>query len=263
MNPENDTNNKYAVLSCSGGMDSTSLLIHLLADGYKVQIINFDYGSHQNGWERSRLDEVVSYLTAEKHLPVFYENFDLSDIMGRFYSSLTDSGLQTPDGNYADENMKITVVPNRNAIFASLIYGVALSVAKRNNVDVKIAMGVHNGDHTIYPDCTPEFFDQLYKAFAAGNWDAEKVQLYLPYLNGDKGDIVIDCHKCCEQLGLDFDYIMSRTLTCYKPNADGESCGTCGSCTERIEAFAKAGLKDPVNYVKPEGVVHGTEGNPD
>lgn len=241
---------KYAVLSCSGGMDSTSLLIHLLAEGYTVQILNFDYGSKQNGWEQSRLDEVVSYLKSEKNMPVFYDNFDLSDIMGRFYSSLTDDEIETPEGNYKDENMKVTVVPNRNAIFASLIYGVALSAAKRLDCDVKIAMGVHSGDHTIYPDCTPEFFDQLYKAFAAGNWDAEKVQLYLPYLNGDKGDIVIDCHKNCEQLGLDFNYIMSRTLTCYKPDAEGRSCGKCGSCTERLEAFEKAGLKDPVEYVE-------------
>ena len=241
---------KYAVLSCSGGMDSTSLLIRLLAEGYTVQIVNFDYGSKQNGWEQSRLDEVVSYLASEKKLPVLYDNFDLSNIMGRFYSSLTDDNLETPEGNYKDENMKVTVVPNRNAIFASLIYGVALSAAKRLDCDVKIAMGVHSGDHTIYPDCTPEFFDQLYKAFAAGNWDAEKVQLYLPYLNGDKGDIVSDCHKNCEQLGLDFDYIMKNTLTCYKPDNEGCSCGKCGSCTERLEAFAKAGLKDPVEYVE-------------
>lgn len=241
---------KRAVVSCSGGMDSTSLLVKLIHDGYKVDILNFNYGSKQNTIERTRLAKNIEFINNQYGQEVIsYKLIDLSEVMGSFYSSLTDANLETPEGNYADENMKITVVPNRNAIFASIIYGYALSIAKRENCSVKIAMGVHSGDHTIYPDCRPEFVETLYKAFALGNWDSEKVELFFPYINIDKGDVLQDCYDNCVDMGLDFTTIMSNTLTCYKPTADGKSCGKCGSCTERLEAFAKCGLGDPVEYV--------------
>lgn len=242
---------KRAVISCSGGMDSTSLLVKLVHDGYKVDILNFNYGSKQNTIERSRLQANIDFINSQVESPVInYKLIDLSEVMGSFYSSLTDANLETPEGNYADENMKITVVPNRNAIFASIIYGYALSIAKRENCTVKIAMGVHSGDHTIYPDCRPEFVETIYKAFAIGNWDSDKVDLFFPYINIDKGDVLQDCYDNCESIGLDFTTIMKNTLTCYKPTADGKSCGKCGSCTERLEAFANHRLEDPLDYVK-------------
>lgn len=240
---------KRAILSCSGGMDSTGLLIHLLANDYKVTIINFNYGSKQNGIEYQRITSNVEYLKS-KGFDIDFERIDVSSIMSKFYSSLTRKDIETPEGHYADENMKLTVVPNRNAIFASIIYGLALSQAKETGDDVKICLGIHSGDHTIYPDCRPAFIDALYKAFALGNWDSEKVDIYVPYLNGNKKTILEDTLSNCEKLGIDFNIVLSNTLTCYKPNEKGESCGKCGSCTERLEAFNMLGLKDPVKYVE-------------
>lgn len=237
-----------AILSCSGGMDSTGLLIHLLAKGYKVTICNFNYGSKQNGFEHKQLSKNLEYLKT-KGFDIEFLEMDLSNVMKHFYSSLTRENLQTPDGHYASENMKITVVPNRNAIFASIIYGFALSKAMETGEDVKICLGIHSGDHPLYPDCRPEFIDTIYKAFAVGNWESEKVQVYLPYLNSDKTGILKDTLENCEKLGLDFDTVLSNTLTCYKPTPEGKSCGKCGSCTERLEAFENIGRKDPVPYI--------------
>lgn len=104
--------------------------------------------------------------------------------------------------------------------------------------------------NSIYPDCRPEFHEAIDYAFKIGNWGSERVSSYLPYLKGDKFSILQDCMNCCSFLGLDFDTILRNTNTCYQPNTDGESCGKCGSCVERLEAFQKLGRKDPVQYVK-------------
>lgn len=238
---------KRAIVSVSGGMDSTGLLIHLLANDYKVTVANFNYGSDQNSLEHERLQQNLKYLR-DSGFDVDFVEMDLSAIMSKFYSSLTRKDIETPEGHYADENMKITVVPNRNAIFASIIYGLALSQAKETGDNVSICLGIHSGDHAIYPDCKPEFIDAIYKAFAIGNWDSEKVDVYCPYINSDKFGILKDTFENCQKLGLDFNIVESNTVTCYKPNEKGESCGKCGSCTERLEAFEKLGIKDPVKY---------------
>lgn len=239
---------KRAVVSVSGGMDSTGLLVHLLANDYKVTITNFNYGSKQNSVEFERLNKNIDYLRS-KGFDIDFEEIDISSIMNKFYSSLTRKDIETPEGHYEEENMKVTVVPNRNAIFASIIYGLALSKALETGDNVDICLGVHSGDHAIYPDCRPEFIDAIYKAFALGNWNSEKVKIYVPYLNGDKESILRDTVENCKKLNIDFNTILSNTLTCYKPNENGESCGKCGSCTERLEAFEKLGIKDPVKYV--------------
>ena len=145
--------------------------------------------------------------------------------------------------------MKDTVVPNRNKMFSSIIQAVALSIANEKNCEVKIAMGIHAGDHAIYPDCRQEFRDADYNAFIEGNWDANKVTYYTPYLKGDKFDILKDGEVCCEKLGLDFDGVYKRTNTSYKPTAEGLSDYKSASSVERIEAFLKLGRKDPVEYV--------------
>lgn len=242
---------KRAIISVSGGMDSTSLLVNLLNYNYKVTIANFNYGSVQNTTEHKRLMNNIEYLRS-KGFDIDFVEMDLSSIMSKFYSSLTRKEIETPEGHYADENMKATVVPNRNAIFASIIYGLALSQAKETGDNVDICLGIHSGDHTIYPDCRPEFINAIYNAFAVGNWDSEKVGLYVPYLNLSKSEVLKDAFENCKNLNLDFDKIMSNTITCYKPNEEGKSCGKCGSCTERLEAFRDLGRKDPVDYV--EGV---------
>lgn len=238
---------KRAILSCSGGMDSTGLLIHLLANDYNVTITNFNYGSKQNTFEYQRLTSNIEYLKS-KGFKIDFEEIDVSPIMSKFYSSLTRNDIETPEGHYEEENMKITVVPNRNAIFASIIYGLALSKALETGDNVDICLGVHSGDHAIYPDCRPEFIDAIYNAFALGNWNSEKVKIYVPYLNGNKTSILKDTLENCKKLDIDFNTILSNTLTCYKPNENGESCGKCGSCTERLEAFKELGVEDPVKY---------------
>jgi 7-cyano-7-deazaguanine synthase len=134
-------------------------------------------------------------------------------------------------------------------MFSSIIQAVALSVANAKDCPVAIAMGIHAGDHAIYPDCRQEFRDADYEAFKQGNWDADKVEYYTPYLNGDKFDILKDGEVCCEKLGLDFDEVYKRTNTSYKPTAEGLSDYKSASSVERIEAFLKLGRKDPVVYV--------------
>jgi 7-cyano-7-deazaguanine synthase len=163
--------------------------------------------------------------------------------------------------------MKATVVPNRNKIFSSIIQSVALSIANEKNTEVKISMGIHAGDFSIYPDCRQEFRDVDYEAFLAGNWDADRVKYYTPYLDGNKFTILQDGEKCCEILGLNFDEIYKRTNTSYKPikhivyddynnpSTEWFSDFRSASSVERVEAFIKLGRKDPVNYADEFGIV--------
>jgi 7-cyano-7-deazaguanine synthase len=162
--------------------------------------------------------------------------------------------------------MKETVVPNRNKIFASLIQAAALSVAtKGDKQEVAIAMGIHAGDHAIYPDCRQEFRDADFEAFKVGNWDSELVYHYTPYLEVSKFEILEDGLACCEKLGLDFDEVYKRTNTSYKPikfyyrpetrafkwYSDYKSAAS----VERIEAFIRLGRPDPVEYADETGPV--------
>ena len=130
-----------------------------------------------------------------------------------------------------------------------MIQAVALSIANEKNCPVEIAMGIHAGDHAIYPDCRQEFRDADYEAFKQGNWDADKVTYYTPFLDGDKYDILKDGEKCCKELNLSFDEVYKRTNTSYKPDVEGRSDYKSASSVERIEAFIKLGRKDPVEYI--------------
>ena len=154
---------KRAIISCSGGLDSTALLIRLLSEGYLVDVVNFDYGQ-KHKIERSKLKDNLSYLNEFDFRTIFHD-FDLEDIFRHFTSTLLKGGGVIPEGSYKDANMKLTVVPNRNAKFASIIYGLALSKSYKTGDDVKIALGVHSGDHVIYPDCRPKFLYGLYESF--------------------------------------------------------------------------------------------------
>ena len=244
---------KLAVLSLSGGMDSTCLLIHLLQKGYYVHCISFDYGQkHKVELERAKKN--IQYLQTVGYMygiEITHNVVDLSSIMGLFESALTTKGVEVPEGHYSEENMKSTVVPNRNAIFSSIIYGCALSLANKEGVNVDISLGIHSGDHAIYPDCRPEFRDQLEKAFKIGNWDSEKVSYYTPYLHEDKTKILQDCLVCCSKLSLNFDLILSNTNTSYNPDENGRASGKSGADIERIEAFLNIGRKDPIEYQEP------------
>ena len=264
---------KQAVLSLSGGMDSSTLLLHLLANGYEVTALSFDYGQKHNV-ELQRAKELVKYLNAHSHYEdeqyyakVKHQVITLKGLDKLLNSALVKGGDDVPEGHYAESNMKATVVPNRNKIFSSIIQSVALSIANEKNTEVKIAMGIHAGDHAIYPDCRQEFRDIDYDAFCAGNWDANRVQYYTPYLSDDKAGILKDGEKCCTYLHLNFDKVYSKTNTSYKPmihivfdsygNPSEEwfSDYKSASSVERVEAFIKLGRKDPVQYADEYGPV--------
>ena len=238
-----------AVMALSGGMDSTGLLLRLLADGYKVSCISYEYGQkHRIELERAKAN--IEYLEGEGH-QVEHKIADLSSAMSLFHSALTSDDIEVPEGYYEEEQMKITVVPNRNAIFASILYGYALSVSHREDCDVDIAMGVHSGDHAIYPDCRPEFYSAIAGAFALGNWGSDRVSFHLPYIDGDKETILRDALESCSVLNLNFETIFENTISSYNPDSEGRASGTSGADIERILAFHALGREDPIEYTKP------------
>ena len=252
--------NKQAVISLSGGMDSSTVLLNLLAHDYKVTAVSFDYGQ-KHDVELERASELIEYLDKNGY-PIKYQRITLQGLVGLLDSNLVNGGDDVPEGHYEEDNMKDTVVPNRNKMFSSIIQAVALSIANSKDCDVDIAMGIHAGDHSIYPDCRQEFRDADYEAFKQGNWDAERVKYYTPYLDGDKYDILLDGESACKILGLDFDKVYKRTHTSYKPikfpSTDGietYSDYKSASSVERIEAFIKLGRPDPTKYADETGPV--------
>ena len=261
--------NKQAVLSLSGGMDSSTVLLRLLRDGYEVTALSFDYGQ-KHKVELKRAQSLVDYLNSSRigTLPtgdltlnfpkINYGTIKLDGLAPMLNSALVEGGNEVPEGHYENENMKETVVPNRNKIFSSIIQAVALSKANEKNTEVHIAMGIHAGDHAIYPDCRQEFRDADYHAFTEGNWEADRVKYVTPYLNGYKFDILVDGAKCCDDLYLDFDKVYSNTNTSYKPiNISGKwySDYKSASSVERVEAFIKLGRPDPCEYADESGPV--------
>lgn len=237
---------KHAVLALSGGMDSTSLLIRLIAQGYEVHCLSFDYGQ-KHRVEIERAQSNVTYLQNHGFL-VTHKVIDLTSAMGGFKSALTSSDVDVPEGHYEQENMVQTVVPNRNAIFSAIIFGEALSLSQKYNCNVDICLGIHSGDHAVYPDCRQEFRDAIEYAFKIGNWDSDKVNYYTPYIDGNKTTILLDCLENCNKLGIDFDFILANTNTSYNPDPQGRASGKSGADIERIEAFINIGRKDPVQY---------------
>jgi len=247
---------KQAVLSLSGGMDSSTVLLHLLANGYEVTALSFDYGQ-KHRVELDRAQALVDYLN-DNGQNVKYGTIKLDGLAPMLNSALVEGGDEVPEGHYEQENMKETVVPNRNKIFSSLIQAVALSVANEKNTEVRIAMGIHAGDFSVYPDCRQEFRDIDHQAFVEGNWGAERVKYYTPYIDVMKGDILEDGLECCNTLGLNFDEVYKRTNTSYKPmqhNGTWYSDYKSAASVERIEGFLKLGRPDPVEYANSEGPV--------
>jgi 7-cyano-7-deazaguanine synthase len=270
---------KQAVLSLSGGMDSSTLLLHLLANDYDVTALSFDYGQ-KHRVELERAQSLVAYVNEkncgcggkEIYGKVTHQIIKLDGLSQLLNSSLVEGGDDVPEGHYEQDNMKDTVVPNRNKIFASLIQAVALSIATKPITDdcsvgqeVAIAMGIHAGDHAIYPDCRQEFRDADFKAFKVGNWDSDLVSHYTPYLEVNKFDILKDGELACQKLGLNFDEVYKRTNTSYKPIAISMDSGNdwvewfsdykSAASVERIEAFIRLGRPDPVEYADETGPV--------
>ena len=246
---------KQAVLSLSGGMDSSTLLLHLLAHGYEVTALSFDYGQ-KHKVELERAKDLVMYLNQQSGpnaliKPITHQVIKLDGLSQLLNSALVEGGNDVPHEFYAAENQKQTVVPNRNKIFSSITQAVALSTATQKNTECVIALGVHAGDSDIYPDCREEFRQADLHAFKIGNWDSHLVDFYAPYMKVTKREILQDGAKCCEQLGLNFDEVYKRTNTSYDPDpVTGKSSGKSGADIERILAFHSLGLIDPVEYVE-------------
>ena len=264
---------KSVVVSLSGGMDSSTLLLRALSEYDNVIAVSFDYGQ-KHRVELERAQSLVQYLK-EQNKQVKYRQIKLDGLVDLLNSALVEGGEEVPEGHYEQENMKATVVPNRNKIFSSIVQAIALSTATQNDSTCDIALGIHAGDHAIYPDCRQEWRDADDQAFRVGNWDVGRVGHFTPYLHTDKFGILQDGEVLCKELGLDFDEVYSRTNTSYKPIqhlvekkisvlaslsemqqipvwfSDYKS----ASSVERIEAFIKLGRKDPVDYADETGPV--------
>ena len=265
---------KHVVVSLSGGMDSSTLLLKALNEYETVTALSFDYGQ-KHRVELERAQSLVNYLNDKGH-KVTYKQIQLNGLADLLNSALVEGGDEVPEGHYAEDNMKATVVPNRNKIFASITQAVALSVATTKKESTDIALGIHAGDHSIYPDCRQEFRDADDHAFRVGNWDSELVGYWTPYLEGDKFTILQDGEILCDKLGLDFNEVYRRTNTSYKPIAievgrmwtgsyNPKSLGEpvydylsdykSASSVERVEAFIKLGRPDPTPYADETGRV--------
>jgi len=226
------------VLIYSGGLDSSVLLYHLRAAGHEIHALSVDYGQRH----RCELD-CAAQLCAK--LQIKNPVADLSGLQPLLAgSSLTSPEIEVAEGHYTEENMKSTVVPNRNMILLAIATGHALSIQA-----TQIAYAAHSGDHAIYPDCRNEFADAMATAIELADW--EKVELSRPFVNWTKADIV----RRGAELGLPFE----QTWSCYK---GGElHCGRCGTCIERREAFDLAKVNDPTRYADDAPAVEALRAN--
>jgi len=213
------------LISLSGGLDSTTLLAASINLGEQCYAISFSYGSKHNKFENEAARIIAEYYK------VPFQLIDISSVMIDFKSDLLLTGADIPEGHYNDSSMKRTVVPCRNLIFGSILAGYAQS----NKID-QIKLGIHSGDHFIYPDCRPEFFYSF--AYTVNKATEGTVRVEAPFLDLDKADIV--------KIGLELNVPYQLTRTCYKYQQI--ACGVCGSCNERKEAFALNNAVDPLTY---------------
>lgn len=216
------------VMALSGGMDSTTMLAKLLHDGHDVECFFFTYGSKHNQYEAEAAQAVAAHYGVPCHGAV-----DLSQVMRWFKSDLLKSGGAIPEGHYTAPSMERTVVPSRNIIFLSILSGIAWSVDAQ-----KIAIGIHQGDHAIYADCRQDFYKAMDTAIYLGT--DRRVDIMAPFIDTDKTGIL--------DWGLSHSVPYKLTRTCYKDQP--VSCGVCGSCVERLEAFAAHSITDPIDYEK-------------
>ncbi|GGX77900.1 7-cyano-7-deazaguanine synthase [Litchfieldella qijiaojingensis] len=214
-----------AVVIYSGGMDSFTVLHRALREGYDIHALSFDYGQRH-----ARELEVAARVC--QRLGIAHQIVDLRAIHGLIdNSALTDPTRELPSGDYDSDNLTATVVPNRNMILLSLAIAQAVNLGAS-----KVFYGAHGGDHVLYPDCRPLFVERMNEVAAIANFEA--VEICVPYLHSSKREIL------AEGLAMGLDY--ADTWTCYRGEA--LACGQCGSCRERLAAFAAHGIEDPLAY---------------
>ncbi|MBK6896704.1 MAG: 7-cyano-7-deazaguanine synthase QueC [Alphaproteobacteria bacterium] len=215
---------------CSGGLDSVTLAYKVAAERTLTRLISFNYGQRHT-------IELTFAKKAAKKLGVPHHRIDITAV-GKLLggSALTDN-IDVPEGHYAEENMKVTIVHNRNAIMLAIAYGFASA-----NGEDSVAAAVHGGDHFIYPDCRPDFIHSFETMQNRALEGVSNISLYTPFLEKTKADIVSEGAR----LGVDF----LNTYSCY--NGGLWHCGRCGTCVERREAFHIAGVVDPTNYEDPD-----------
>ncbi len=218
------------IVICSGGLDSVSLAHMVAHEHVLTRLLSFDYGQRH----RKELDFAASCAS---RLGVPHQVIDLRPIGAALTGSALTDDIDVPDGHYEEESMRVTVVPNRNAIMLTVAFGVAAA-----NGDDAVATAVHGGDHFIYPDCRPAFtesFEAMQKAALDGYAD---VSLFTPFVHRTKADIVIE--------GAKHQTPFAETWSCYK--GGDLHCGRCGTCVERREAFHLANIADPTSYQDPD-----------
>lgn len=263
---------KLALLSLSGGLDSTSLLLHILAQQTydKVYTYSFKYGqNHSIELKKAqKLVKQLNKLLPTLSNPIEHQIIDLSSIFKDCGSSLTSGSNLIPKGqDYNETNQQSTVIPIRNVIFASILYskasGLVTTFQKMNNddvtlhqdsvrpsVSVDIFTGVHSNDNAVYPDCRPESVQMAQQLFKLSDYNGTCIQYMTPFVTLSKSEVLNDGIGSLKKLGLSkqFKSIYKNTITCYAPNEKGESCGECASCKDRLEAFENNGIKDPIKY---------------
>ncbi|ANN61025.1 7-cyano-7-deazaguanine synthase QueC [Mesorhizobium loti] len=223
-----------ALVICSGGLDSVSLAHKVATEQKLIGLLSFDYGQRHK-------KELGFAAICAKRLGVPHQIVDIRDVGRNLSGSALTDNVDVPDGHYAEDSMRITVVPNRNAIMLAIAFGVAAA----QKADA-VATAVHGGDHFIYPDCRPAFIDAfqtMQNHALAGYAD---ICLYAPYVNISKADIVSE--------GAKYATPFEATWSCYKGGA--RHCGRCGTCVERREAFDLAGITDPTDYEDADFWLH-------
>lgn len=219
---------KTAVI-CSGGLDSVTLAYQVASQHQLCGLISFDYGQRHK-------KELQFAARAAEHLGIPHRVIDITAIGAQLSGSALTDDIAVPDGHYAEQSMKITVVPNRNAIMLTIAYGMA--VAQNMNA---VAAAFHGGDHFIYPDCRPGFVKSFAEMQNHALEDVAHIQLHTPFLNFSKADIVT--------VGATLNVPFIETWSCYK--GGDIHCGRCGTCVERREAFHLAQVTDPTDYADP------------
>ena len=212
------------VVIYSGGMDSFTVLHHALQQGHEIFAISFNYGQRH-------VRELDAAAQVCQQLNIPHKVVDITAINSLLAGSSLTSDIAIPEGEYAEDNMRSTVVPNRNMILLSLAIGYAVSIEAE-----AVYYGAHSGDHDIYPYCRPEFVEKMNAVSLIANY--EPIRIEVPYLHSDKAEIL------AAGLAMDLDY--SQTWTCY--NGREKACGKCSACSERLAAFAANQVVDPLAY---------------